>query len=248
LHDAVKLIVESNCTDCMIENGVIRQPTNDRQSMVSVDLSTIFPDLSVGLSNAKQKVGLMAIILNVDESVKLKDQNVHIQIFEKNFTMYDERWEYTLSKPLPELLDNKFIPAEAFAKQVVRNEEDLIMSTNMDPDIIRGIRSNCDLFQNSMVIFSLEGSNADIRMAENSNTNSGKIQSNISLNVTDFPKRQFRMFSLPFKMDLNSSMQIDVYKLKGEKQKDDCLVHCQMELDGSIPVNVYTKVRLVEVK
>jgi hypothetical protein len=248
LHDAVDLVVKSNCTDCMIESGVIRQPTNDRQSMIGIDLSSILPDLCVGLSNAKQKVGLMKIILNVDESVKLKDQNVHIQMFEKNFKLYDERWEYTLSKPLPELLDNKFIDETAFSSRVVMNEDELIMSTTLDPDIIRGVQANCELFQNSMVIFSLEGDSADISMAENSNTNSGKIQSNISLNVTDFPKKLFRMFSLPFRMDLNSSMQIDVYKLSGDKEKDNCLCHCKMELDGSIPVSVYTKVKLIEVK
>lgn len=244
LHDSVKLIVDSNCTDCIIENGVIRQATNDRQSIISIDMSSIIPDLTMSLSNAKQKVGLMRIILNVDESVKLKDSNVYIQTLEKNFKLYDERWEYTLTKPMPELMDNKFIPTEVANRQTQRDDSNLILSTNIGIDIIRGVQANCDLFQNNMITFTLKGDKADIHMSENSNTNSGKIKSNIALNITGVKKSQFRLFSLPFKMDLNSNMQIDVYK----QSDDNCLCVCELELDGCIPVTVYTKVKLIEVK
>jgi hypothetical protein len=52
------------------------------------------------------------------------------------------------------------------------------------------------------------------------------------------------MSSLPFRMDLNSSMQINVYK----QDVDKCLAKCDLELDGSIPVSVYMQVKLVEIK
>jgi hypothetical protein len=244
LHDAVKLIVDSNCTDCVIEEGVIRQTTNDKQCIVQIDMSSILPDLSIGLSNAKQKVGLMRIILNVDESVKLKDQNVYIQTLEKNFKLSDERWEYSLSKPIPDLMDNKFIEETVFKKQIECSDDDLILSVDLDPDIIRGVQQNCELFQNNMVTFILEDDKADIKMSENSNTNSGKIKSDISLNVTDVAKSQFRLFSLPFRMDLNSSMQINVWR----KTADKYLCQCSLELDGSVPVTVFTQVKLTELK
>jgi hypothetical protein len=244
LHDAVKLIVDSECSDCTVDEGFIRQATNDRQSIVEINLTSILPDLSIAFSNAKQKVGLMRTILNVDESVKLDDPNVYIETAEKQYKLTDQRWGFDLSKPIHELLDNKFMPYDKFQHQVKIDEDDLILSTDLDPDIIRGVQSICELFQTQMVSFVLEGDSADIRMSEQSKSNSGKIKSDISLNVTDMPKSQFRMSSLPFRMDLNSSMQINVYK----QDVDKCLAKCDLELDGSIPVSVYMQVKLVEIK
>jgi hypothetical protein len=219
---------------------------NDKRSIIKVDLTSIQSDLNISLVNAKQKVGLMRIILNVDESVNLNDSNVYIHTLDKNYKLYDERWEYTIQIPLADLLDNKFMNDDNFESKVQNSITDdaLILSTDISPDIIRGVQSNCELFNNNSVNFELEGDSADIKMSEQSKTNSGKIQSNISLNISDMPKSMFQLDSLPFRLDLNSSMQINVYKMKD----DTCLCTCDLELDGSIPVSIYSRVKLLQLK
>lgn len=240
LIDAMKFTVDFECTDCSLNNGMIRQKTNNSISIIQVDLREFLNNLSVSFANAKQKVGIMRALSNIDENVKLEDQNIKVVITDKDYIISDPLSTLTFTKPINDFLDNKFIPENDFNQKINISDDLLIMSIQIDPYMIKRIKDISEYLEVDLVTIDVNGYEGSLSINQNNKQNKGKIISGIELNK-EMPSKVFTVPLTPFRIDVSSPIEFSVY---GTNKDDILLCKFSLKLNNQIPVETFVLVKL----
>ena len=88
-------VLKDVCNDVDINDGIIRQRTNDHTTIFQLDLSSLLPVVTMCLSNLKQKLDLLKMFsdeeveIEISDKIKIKDQYSSIE-FEKPEVVIDK--------------------------------------------------------------------------------------------------------------------------------------------------------------
>jgi len=236
LLGCIKLL-ENCCTDCDISEGFIRQKTNDRQAIIEMDLTSILDANDLSLSLIKQKVMLLRTF-ELDDNVKVPDENIVIRTEEQSYKFIDPLSKMTFRKPMKKFLDNSYIPADKFAEMITCKEEDLVFNVTASAYICKRIKAICEGFQTNSIKCEMNQLAGLLRISTVDNTNTSEVVT-ISLN-TEMPNSYFNMISLPFSLELNSDIKLNVYKTSGK------VLLCKFDQKFfGIPMTIFTRVSLM---
>jgi len=170
------------------------------------------------------------------------DQNINLVIDEKNYKFIDLYSSLKFRIPLKQYLDNCYINDESLAGMFKLNEEDLIMSTNINSYLAKRIKAITEGFENDVVFLKMNEFGGILEAETSNKENNSELIKGIELN-TKMSKCQARMIVLPFTLELNSDVKVDVYKLT----KKVVLGRFQMKFFG-IPITMYAQSELTAIK
>jgi len=230
--NCVKLIVESDCTDCDIVDGVIRQLANNRRSIIKVNLSGILGDVNLPISNAVQKVALLKTF-ELDDTME-DEGGVDIEVEDKKIRFQDSYGHVSFNKPLRKMLDNKFMEDEEFDKKIEIADDKMILECTI-PNYLakRRIKSICDVVKTDVITVKIKKNKASIDIV------TPDIKSTVVKNLdlvegSKLSDCSFEMLLLPFAMDVSSDIMFKVYQLSKKK------LLCTFDLNYlKVPVSIY---------
>ena len=115
--------------------------------------------------------------------------------------------------PLQKYLDNTFLDDDGWNKMLETvKEENLILSTTVNSYLSKRVKAITEGFENDVIILKMEEFSGTIASETSNKDNSSDLVRDIELN-TKMDKCQVRMVSLPFALDINSDVLMDVYKV-----------------------------------
>jgi hypothetical protein len=237
---AIKLI-ENACTDCHINEGFIRQKTNDRHCIIEMNLSTILANNELIFSNIKQKISLLKSF-ELDDTVTVTDQNILLEVSDKDYKFIDPFSKMTFRKTLVKFLDNSNIPMNDFSKLIKFSEEDLVFSININSYMAKRIRTICQGYSNETVRCDFKGLTAALSVSTTNNESATVVCDNIDLN-TEIKDCCFKTVYLPFSLDINSEISFKTYRMS-----NDVLLCKYDQSYFGIPISIYSQVKLTQEK
>lgn len=229
--NCVKLVVDSNCTDCDIEDGLIRQFSNDKRSIIKLNLTQLLGGMNLSLSMASQKVSLLKTF-ELDDTVEDEGGSVAIEVDDHRIHFKDSFGHVHFSKPMKKMLDNTYVNDVTFDKKIVIDEEAKIIDVEIQNYIAkRRIKSICEVVKTDVISVKMNKSKASIDI------DSPDIKTTVVKDIKllkEMPKSKFDILLLPFAMEANSTIKFKAYKNSGDK------LLCQFDLVYyKIPVTIY---------
>lgn len=236
LINIIKLF-ENDCTDCDIQNGKIRQRTNDRQLVINVDASSILTNYDFSLSDIKNKSQLLKAY-ELDDNIQLENKNIIIESNDSNYEITDPLSKLVLRKPSGTHIDNKYIADDEFAKMVECKEESLLFSTVISNYLKRRFSNISTLFNNDLIRCDVLDLTAKIFIVSGDKQNNCDVQQTIQLNKS-MKHGNFAMLTVPFVLDIASDIKISCY-LIGETS-----ILCKYEQTYfGVPITLYQRSKL----
>lgn len=206
--NCIKLVVDAECTDCDISSGEIRQMSNNKRSIIQVDLSNVLGDMDLSLSMASQKVQLLKTF-ELDDTVE-DEGSIAIEVDDKKIHFTDSFGHLHFNKPMKKMLDNTYLTDEMYNKKVVIVEDEKILECEITNYIAKKrIKSICDAMKTDVISVKLNGETADI-VIDTPDIKTTVVK-DIKLEKT-MPKSKFDILLLPFAMEANSTIKFRVYK------------------------------------
>lgn len=233
LINCIGLIVESDCTDCDIVNGLIRQRTNNQRSALKVNLSSVLGDIDISLSNAIQKVALLKTF-ELDDTME-DEGGVDISVQEKRIKFKDKYGHVTFNKPLKKMLNNVYLEDDVFDKKFKANEEKKILECTIPSYIAkRRIKSICEAIKTDVIVVKIKKNKASIDIKTNDIKSTAIKDLELVEGIED-KNFTFEILSLPFAMDVSSDIIFKVYEISSKR------ILCTFDLNYfKIPISIYT--------
>ena len=217
-------VLKENCNDVVINNGFVRQRSNDAAAIFEIDLTSLISDSSFIISNIKEKIDTLKIFAEHEVAVKVDDIS---------FTLSDPDSSLKILHPDKNYLDNKFMEESDLKNLIPFSEEDILTTHSISPMISDRMKiiSTCFHVNSFQMIF--EGETAAIKSRTMSKEQLAMILSNIVLGekITGYSN----LVIIPYVCDHDGDIISKIYKLG-----DKCICKYEMFI-GAIPVTIYTR-------
>ena len=230
-------IFENNCNDCDIQNGLLRCRTNDRQAIISMDLSSILDSNSLQFSLMKQKIILLKAF-EINDSVQMDDKSISIESNESNYEIKDPISKIIFRKPVQQYIDNKYVNDEDFGRMIRCQEENLIFSYDISHYLKKRISNVVQGFQSDILKCQIVDNNGTLTASTRNHEESCVFVKDIIMNreVSDC---EFKMSALPFMLDIASDLKLGVYHVTND------VYLCKFDqVYYGIPITLYTQVKV----
>lgn len=225
----VLFILKDICNDVDIRNGFIRQRTNDNATVFEVDLTDIISEMSLPISELKNKLDIFKCF---------SGQEVSITTTEDSFIISDQYSVLKIKNPILEFMDNKFISPEELTRVINTNQEDLILSTQISKKISDRMRIISSSFHINSIQTIFNGDNASISCSTQSKDNFAEfvkdIVSNKELNHSS------NLVITPFIIDHDGDIAFEMYD-----SGNNTVINTFSTTVGSININLYTRASMV---
>ncbi len=230
-------VFENQCNDCDVQSGLLRCRTNDRQAVISMDLSSILESNPLQFSLIKLKINSLKAF-ELDDNVQIEDKTIVIECNESNYEINDPLSKTIFRKPAIKYIDNKFIPDAEFAAMIRCEEEKLIFSYDINNYLKHRISAITQGFQSDIIKCKIIDSVGSMSSETRNHEDSAAFIKDIVLNreVTD---REFKMIAMPFILDVASDLKLSVYEVSSD------IYMCKFEQSYyGVPIHVYTQVKV----
>ena len=238
LLGSLKLIADAECSDCEIVDGKVRQSTNNRRSIIELNLESLIGKENLPLLHVAKKVDLLRTF-DLDDSIEIDNDNVILSIEDQKYRFMDVLSSMTFRNPVKDFLDNKYIPEEKFGDMLSVAEADIIMSIEIGSYMSKRIKNISRGFSNDMVECIVKNNKADVYISTVDGSSNSIVVKDIGLR-TEMNDFTFKLIVLPFTLDIDSDVSIDIYK-KGT----DTLMCKSVQSYFGIPVTIYTQSKII---
>jgi len=230
-------VFENYCSDCDIQNGMIRCRINDRQAIISMNLVSILENNSMQWSLMKNKIGLLKAF-ELDDNVQMEDKTINIHCNESNYEFIDPLSKIIFRKPVQKYIDNKFIIDSEFNGMISCQEENLLFSYDINNYLKKRMSNVVQGFQSDILKCKIIENNGNLTAETRNHEDSCNFASNIILN-REVADCEFKMIAMPFLLDVASDMKLSVYQVSN----DVFLCRFDQSFYG-VPINIYTQVKV----
>lgn len=236
-------LFQDSCTDCMINDGIIRQCTDDRRVYVEIDLSSILGETSIDVALLKTKVQLLKSFELDDRAPEVEGENdVVIEIDEEVYKFIDEFSSLTFKKPIKNFMSNKFVDQETFQKNNKLLEENLLFKVSINPYICSRTKVITEGFNNPKLIWKFNDYKVSLHTETKSLESRSVLLKDIPLN-NKMEKCHCIMISLPLVLDVNSDVDVSGYSI------GDDIITCKFSMKYfGVPITLYTMTKKIKDK
>lgn len=190
------------CTDIDLREGIIRQRANDNNSIFEFDLTALIQNVTIPISDLKNKLDLFRIFIG---------QDVQIDSDDLYFSFSDQYTIIKIKKPLIDFLDNKFMPSTELDAIISVPDNSLILDHDLKQIITDRIRTITQNFNTPSIQISFEGETAKILAGTQSKEQSAVLLSGLITNVAI--ERSISSLSInPFIIDHDNDIKLEVYR------------------------------------
>ena len=224
------------CGDVDIRGGIARQRTNDKFSVFEIDMTPVITDIDLPITEIKKKLDLFKIFVGVEDTIEITTD-------EEFYTISDQHTSLKFQKPDLDFMDNKFMPENERDALFIRNEEDIILTTELSSTISDRMRIITQGFNVNMVHIMLEGETASITARTQSKDQFAKLKDGII--VDRVMEASSNISNIPFIIDHDGDMEFKMYLAS----EDDGVVANQFSTSISdVEINIYGRSSLIEVE
>lgn len=231
-------LIQNICNDCTISNGKIRQRTNDKHSLIEMDLTSVFGERDIKFDNLKNRLSLLGTFTLSDMSA---ENNILVQSNDSNFEFSDALSKLIIRRPMDIYLDNPYVPDDEYQNRMISGcTQDNVLFTHSFTTIEKKrISKVCELFGTNNVIFEFYGDTCKYLIRDSAKNNSSETSQTIAL-CHSLNDKKSALRSLPFNLDTPSSLEMTCYDIGGGA----CIFMCELNYYG-IPIKIFTKERAV---
>ena len=230
-------VLKDICNDVDIRAGFIRQRTNDKATVFEFDLTSLISDMTLPISNIKQKIDLLKIFS--DQTVTITSHDEDDEHSNGYFTMSDEFTTLKFDGIDLEYIDNVFMDEEERNSIFPCDESDMILSTDISKKISDRIRIIAQSFSVNTTQVKFEGDFASINVS----TQSHEQHANVSSELTT--EREMNCVSslpiTPFITDHDGDINFKMFNY----QDNICSNSCKTMI-ADVELNVYSRSALIE--
>lgn len=213
------------CTDVDLKQGIIRQRTNDNNSIFEFDLTSLIQNTTIPLSDLKHKLDLFKIFTG---------QEVTIDSDDVYFSFSDQYSSIKIKKTLPDFLDNKFIPEQELNAIISVPENSLILEHSLLQIITERIKIITQGFNTPSIQIAFSEETAKIMAGTQSKEESAIFVSGLITN-TQVESSVSSMSINPFTVDHDDDIKIEIYRVNNN------LVNKFSTSIGQIGIKMYSK-------
>ena len=231
-------IFENTCTDCDIKNGKFRSRSNDRQAVISMDLTSIITDKDISFSLIKNKIQLLKTF-ELDGNIQIEDKTIILESNESNYEISDPFSKLIFRKPVQRYIDNQFINDDDFAGMISLSEDNLLFSHTVNNYMKKRISNQALAFQTDIIECTIADSKASFKVLPGNKEDVGEIIRDVPLN-RDVGSKNFRMMTLPFILDVAADLKINCYSTSTAD-----VYNCKFEQTiYGVLISIYSKVKV----
>ena len=227
-------LLKEDCNDADVRNGIIRQRSNEKVSVFEIDLTSLISDISLPISDLKQKIDLFKIFENQEVQVEVNDEEDL-----PCFKFIDQYSTLKFVAPRLDYIDNKFMTEEDLSASFILNESDVILNTTIPKNISDRIKIVTQNFNVNAIQINFEGETASLSAKNQSKDQSAKFYSGV---VVERPMTCYcNMVTIPFVIDHDTDVTLKVYNIR-----DNVVAGKFTTTVGNTTVVVYTRSHLIE--
>lgn len=228
------------CTDVIIKDSIIRQRTDDKNSIFEMDLSDLFGDaVTFPISYFKQKFDLFKIFVGKEVTIKIhRDEDDPGNSW---YELSDDLSRIKFAFPSLEYLQNEFVSEEELAAIFTCTEDDMILDTTIEKTITERIKTITTNFQTHFVKMDFEGETLSIGAIDPAKTNRVFFLENLAVEM-NFDEPHFaNMTRVPFLIHHDTAYTFQLYK-----QPDEMITQNKITTSiGAVPISIYCKSQLI---
>ena len=227
------------CNDVDIRNGIIRQRSNDLNSVFEMNLSPIINDINIPISNLKKKLDLLKTFVGNSVTIEIEERESESDSF---FIISDDLTSIKFLFPCREFMDNKIMTEEERDNIFDLNEEELILNNQISSLITDRIRIITDNFNTEALRIDFDHDKASILATTQSKDQVAKFKTDIPMNM-DFERNCISNLSVvPFGLEHDIDLDFKMYK---DPSQNISLNKISTEL-GSVAINVYSRSMIMD--
>lgn len=194
-------IFKDLCDDVTIRNGVIRQKSNDNISVFEIDLTPLVGEVSIAISNLKQKLDLFKSFMG--QEVTINSNNVFFK-FSDNYS------NLNFKNPTLEFMYNKFISEEEINRVLSMEEESLMLNTSISKMISDRIKIITGGFNVNNLVVSFNNGSSNIMTINRAKDQSAWFMQNIISECQTVCKTDISV--TPFIIDHDNDINFKIYE------------------------------------
>lgn len=225
------------CNDADIREGILRQRTNNHTSVFEVNLTTVFEESNIALTNLKQKLELLK---------SFQGQQVEVIIDEPedgtsgSYTFKDEHSSIKFITPTMEFMDNKFMDAEELESIFPASEEQLLLEKDLSVILSDRIKTVTHYFSIETIVVEFNGETASISAATPSRDQTAKFAENIIINE-EISNSTTNISNVAFALDHEDDIKYIMFK---DPNQNVALNKFSTRV-GDIDINIFSRSQIV---
>jgi hypothetical protein len=228
------------CTDVIIKDGIIRQRTDDKNSIFEMDLNDLFGEpVTIPISYFKQKFDLFKVFLGQEITVKIhQDEEDNGNSW---YEISDSLSRIKFDFPAIDFMQNEYVTEEELAVIFTCTEDDLILETQIDKTITERIRTITTNFQAHFVKMDYVGDTLSIGAIDPAKTNRVFFLENLAVEMTFDEPHFANMTRVPFMIQHDTAYTFQLFK-----QPDEMITQNKIATSiGAVPINIFCKSQLI---
>lgn len=228
------------CTDVIIKRSIIRQRTDDKNSIFEMDLNDLFNEqINIPISYFKQKFDLFKVFLGQEVTFKIhEDENVEDSWFEISDSYSRIKFDF----PSEDYLQNDFVTTEELAAIVTCTEDDIILDTQIDKTITERVKTITTNFQSHFIKMVFTGDTMSLGAIDPSRTNRVYFLENLPVDM-EFEEEQYisNMTRIPFLINHDTAFTFQLFK-----KPDEMILQNKISTSiGAVPISIFCQSQLM---
>lgn len=196
------------CNDVNMQNGVIRQRSNDKSSIFVIDLNSLVGDATFSIADLKKKLDLLKTFAGQDVEISITEGDENTAGF---FTFSDEYSSLKFLSPSLTFVDNKYMTDDELQSIFTLNDEDLILDCDLTNIITDRIRVITTSFNTLAIQVNFDGDKASISASTPARDQFAKFVQDIEANV-EMEKCSANISTIPFGIEHDTDVEFKMYK------------------------------------
>lgn len=228
------------CTDVIIKDSIIRQRSDDKNSIFEIDMNDLFGgQVTFPISHLRDKFDLFKMFLGKEVTIKihLDDENPNDSWYE----LSDDLSRMKLDFPDLDFLQNEYVSAQELAAIVTCTDDDLILETTIEKTITERIKTITSNFDSHFVKIEFEEDRMSLGCIDGAKTNRMYFFENVHVEMTFDEKYYANMTRVPFLIKHDTAFTFQLYK-----EPDEMITQNKISTSiGTIPITIYCKSQLM---
>lgn len=197
--------LKEECNDIDINNGIIRERSNDKTSIFQINMNPILTDVTMSISDVKKKLDLLKIFAGEEVNLEINNEGSGY------FILSDQYSSLKFISPAYQFIDNKFMTEEELTAIFNLDEDNLILEHSLESVITERIRIITQSFNIKAIQVEFEGEQAIIKAGTQAKDQFAKFVEGITTNVV-LDKCSANLGTIPFGIDHDRAVEFKMYK------------------------------------
>ena len=226
------------CNDVDIRVGVIRQRTNDLTSVFEMDLTSLLESATLPITNLKKKLDIFKSFAGQDVAIEIHEGETESESY---FVLSDDQTQIKFLFPALEFMDNKFMTEEERDGIFLLDEDELMLSDELNTVISERIRIITLNFNTQSLQVCFEEDKATIMASTQSKDQTAKFKSEIPTNIEFEGTYISNLSAVPFCVEHDTNLDFRMFKDPNQN-----LAYNQIRTAlGEVNINIFSRSALV---